>query len=83
MRWQLQEAKQRFSELLRHARAHGPQVVTRHGQEVAVVVSIEDYRRLTEEMPSFKEFLLTAPDLDALELERPREPARVVELPDR
>jgi prevent-host-death family protein len=64
MRWQLQEAKQRFSELLRHARAHGPQVVTKHGQEVAVVVSIEDYRRLTEELPSFKEFLLAAPDLD-------------------
>jgi hypothetical protein len=50
---------------------------------VAVVVSIEDYRRLTEELPSFKEFLLAAPDLDALEIERPREPARVVELPDR
>jgi prevent-host-death family protein len=83
MRWQLQEAKQRFSELLRHARAHGPQVVTKHGEEVAVVVSIEDYRRLTEELPSFKEFLLAAPDLDALEIERPREPARVVELPDR
>ena len=83
MRWQLQEAKQRFSELLRHARAHGPQVVTKHGEEVAVVVSIEDYRRLTEELPSFKEFLLAAPDLDALEIERPRVTARVVELPDR
>jgi prevent-host-death family protein len=83
MRWQLQEAKQRFSELLRHARAHGPQVVTKHGQEVAVVVSIEDYRRLTEELPSFKEFLTAAPDLDLLEIERPREPARVVEFPDR
>jgi prevent-host-death family protein len=83
MRWQLQEAKQRFSELLRHARAHGPQVVTKHGEEVAVVVSIEDYRRLTEELPSFKEFLLAAPDLDALGIERPREPARVMELPDR
>ena len=40
-------------------------------------MSIEDYRRLTEELPSFKEFLLAAPDLDALEVERPREPARV------
>jgi antitoxin Phd len=80
MRWQLQEAKQRFSELVRHARAHGPQVVTRHGEEVAVVVSIEEYRRLTDELPSFKEFLLAAPDLDALEIDRPRERARVVEL---
>ena len=80
MRWQLQEAKQRFSELLRHARAHGPQVVTKHGEEVAVVVSIEDYRRLTEELPSFKEFLLAAPDLEELEIERRRETARIVEL---
>jgi antitoxin Phd len=83
MRWQLQEAKQRFSELVRHARAHGPQVVTRHGEEVAVVVSIEEYRRLTEELPSFKEFLLAAPDLEALEIDRPREQARMVELAPR
>jgi prevent-host-death family protein len=81
MRWQLQEAKQRFSELVRHARAEGPQVVTKHGEEVAVVVSIEDYRRLTDELPSFKQFLLAAPDLDALEIDRSRERARVVELP--
>ena len=81
MRWQLQEAKQRFSELVRHARAEGPQVVTKHGQEVAVVVSIEEYRRLTDKLPSFKQFLLAAPDLDALEIDRSPERARVVELP--
>jgi prevent-host-death family protein len=80
MRWQLQEAKQRFSELVRHARSHGPQVVTRHGEEVAVVVSIEEYRRLIADLPSFKELLLAAPDLDALEINRSRDPARVVEL---
>jgi prevent-host-death family protein len=80
MRWQLQEAKQRFSELVRHARAHGPQVVTKHGEEVAVVVSIDEYRRLTRGLPSFKELLLAAPDLDALEIDRPREPAPLVEL---
>jgi prevent-host-death family protein len=80
MRWQLQEAKQRFSELVRHARAEGPQVVTKHGEEVAVVVSIEEYRRLTDKLPSFKQFLLAAPDLDALDIDRSRERARVVEL---
>jgi prevent-host-death family protein len=80
MRWQLQEAKQRFSELVRHARADGPQVVTRHGEEVAVVVSIEEYRRLTDELPSFKDFLLAAPGLDALDMDRSPERAPVVEL---
>jgi hypothetical protein len=54
--------------------------VTKHGEEVAVVVSIEEYRRLTDELPSFKEFLLAAPDLDALEIDRPPERAWVVEL---
>jgi prevent-host-death family protein len=81
MRWQLQEAKQRFSEVVRHARADGPQVVTKHGEEVAVVVSIEEFRRLTDELPSFKEFLRAAPDLDALDLDRSRDRAPVVELP--
>jgi prevent-host-death family protein len=46
MAWQLQDAKQRFSRLVDSARTDGPQVVTRHGREVAVVLSIEDYRRL-------------------------------------
>ncbi|MEC3977977.1 type II toxin-antitoxin system Phd/YefM family antitoxin [Amycolatopsis sp. H20-H5] len=44
--WQVQDAKQRLSELLRRAEAEGPQFVTRHGEEVAVVIDIVDYRRL-------------------------------------
>ncbi|WP_410658562.1 type II toxin-antitoxin system Phd/YefM family antitoxin [Amycolatopsis sp. lyj-112] len=45
--WQVQDAKQRLSELLRRAAAEGPQFVTKHGEEVAVVLDIADYRRLT------------------------------------
>nr|BFE80969.1 hypothetical protein GCM10020093_035700 [Planobispora longispora] len=44
--WQVQEAKQRFSEVVRRAVSEGPQVVTRHGEEVAVVIDIAEYRRL-------------------------------------
>jgi prevent-host-death family protein len=80
MRWQLQEAKQRFSELVRRARDDGPQVVTKHGQDVAVIVAIDDYLRLKATVPDFKDYLLTAPDLDALDIRRPGEPARTVEL---
>jgi antitoxin Phd len=79
MRWQLQEAKQRFSELIRQAQSKGPQVVSRHGEDVAVVVSIDEYRRLVGDKPDFKQFLLAAPDLDALEIDRTRERARIVE----
>ena len=45
-----------------------------------MVVRIEEYRRLTDDLPSFKDLLLAAPDLDALEISRSRDPARVVEL---
>jgi prevent-host-death family protein len=80
MRWQLQEAKQRFSELVRRAQSEGPQVVTRHGEEVVVVVPAEEFRRMSGQKPDFKEFLMSGPDLSVLDLERPREMPRDVEL---
>jgi len=80
MSWQLQEAKQRFSELVRRTLEEGPQVVTRHGEEVVVVVPAEEYRRAEEKKPDFKEFLLSGPDLSVLDLERPREMPRDVDL---
>lgn len=78
-RWQLQEAKQRFSELIRSVEADGPQVVTRHGEDVAVVISIAEYRHLRHEEENFKAFLQSAPDLD-LDISRPAQPARLVGL---
>lgn len=78
--WQLQEAKQRFSDVVRRAHEDGPQIITRHGEEVAVILDIEAYRHLSGATPDFKEFLASAPDFDALDLERSREPARVVDL---
>jgi prevent-host-death family protein len=78
-RWQLQEAKQRFSELIRSVEADGPQFVTRHGEEVAVVVSIAEYRHLRGRGRDFKEFLQSAPDV-SLDVIRPVLPAPRVEL---
>ena len=80
MSWQLLEAKQRFSELMRRTLEEGPQVVTRHGEEVVVVVPAEEFRRMSGEKPDFKEFLLSGPDLSLLDLERPKEMPRDVEL---
>jgi prevent-host-death family protein len=45
-RWPLQDAKARFSELVRRARSDGPQHVTVHGRDEVVVVSAEEFRRL-------------------------------------
>lgn len=46
--WQLQEAKNKFSEVVRRAREEGPQVVTLRGEEVAVVVDAATFHRLEE-----------------------------------
>ena len=45
MRWQVQEAKQRFSEVLRAASTGEAQIVTKHGEEITVVIDIAEYRR--------------------------------------
>jgi len=47
--WPLQDAKARFSELVRRARSEGPQHVTIHGREEVVVVAADEYRRLKGE----------------------------------
>ena len=79
MAWQLQAAKQRFSELVERAQREGPQVVTKHGKEAVVVVSVDEYRRLKGPADNLVEFLRSAPDLDLLDLRRSsdqgREPA--------
>jgi prevent-host-death family protein len=79
-RWQLQEAKQQFSRLVERALSDGPQLVTRNGKEVAVVLDVAEYRRLTSHGGDFKRFLESAPDFDLLEIHRSGEPTRVVEL---
>jgi antitoxin Phd len=57
--WQLQEAKSRFSEFLNAALKKGPQVVTRRGVETAVLVPIDEWRRLQgAARPNIKELLL-------------------------
>jgi prevent-host-death family protein len=81
MRWQVQEAKQRFSEVLRAAQGGEPQVVTRHDEEIAVVVDIAEYRRLRGESMSLMEYLRVEPHTDVdLEIERRRDAPRDVDL---
>ena len=77
MTWQLQVAKQKFSEVVDRAAREGPQIVTRHGEEVAVVVSIDAFRKLVGRRPDFKKFLLAGPEL---QLARSKELPRDVEL---
>lgn len=81
MVWQLQSAKQKFSELVDRALSEGPQVVTRRGREVVVVIGMDEYERLRKRKRDFKRALLEGPPyFDEVEIERSSEPARRVEL---
>jgi len=71
-KWQLQEAKNRFSEVVEEALHHGPQTVTRHGEETVIVLSIKDYRKLSEPKQSLYEFLRNSP-LRGVELDLTRD----------
>ena len=57
--WQLQDAKSRFSEVVKRARDDGPQTVTVHGQRAAVIVSALEFDALIKPRMSFVDFLLT------------------------
>lgn len=71
--WQLQEAKSKFSELVRRTFEEGPQTITRHGRDAVVMISGEEYRRLVGEKPDFKEFLMSAPEgLELIDTSLPR-----------
>jgi antitoxin Phd len=66
--WQLQEAKNKFSEVVDEALKVGPQVITRRGVETAVVLSYADYRKMLLGRKSLSEFFQESPlaglDLD-------------------
>ena len=60
--WQTAEAKQRFTELVEAANGNGPQVVMRHKDPVAVILSPDDYRRLVRQADAnFAELLAQSP----------------------
>jgi len=78
-RWQLQDAKQQFSRVVDQARAGEPQLVTRNGKEVAVLLGVDEYRRLTSHGGDFKKFLLDGPRFE-LEIVRSKDLPRTIEL---
>ncbi|HEY2137064.1 MAG TPA: type II toxin-antitoxin system Phd/YefM family antitoxin [Xanthobacteraceae bacterium] len=82
-RWPLQDAKARFSELVRRVRRDGPQHVTVHGRDEVVIISAEEFRRLNGELKG--DALIAAMqaspfrDID-IEPKRDRMPVREIDL---
>lgn len=77
--WQLADAKNRFSELVRRALTQGPQKVTRR-DEAVVVLDAKEYERLAGRRMNFKQFLLSGPDLEGVDLVRSKDTGRPVKL---
>lgn len=79
--WKLEDAKARFSEVVRLARSEGPQRVTVRGRDSVVVISVEEHERLTGSRPrqSFVEFMESLP-FYPLELDRDDTGERDIEL---
>lgn len=85
MQWPLQDAKNKFSELVNAALAGEPQEVTRRGRPVVMVVAVEEYQRLCQvekaASPNFIEHLLAIPKGGPDDLfERIPQKARYVDL---
>ena len=81
--WLLQDAKARFSELVRRVRSEGPQRVTVHGRDEVVVISAEEFRRLKGDLTgaSLIAAMQTSPHRDIdIEPRRTPMPVRKVSL---
>ena len=79
--WQLQEAKNKFSQLVEKAQHEGPQFVTKHGKESVVVLSVEEYKKIVKPKSNLFQFIQTSPLSDALiNIERDKSLGRDIEL---
>jgi antitoxin Phd len=59
--WQLQEAKNKFSEVVEEAISQGPQVITRRGVEAVIVLSYAEYRKLLASRKKLSDFFRQSP----------------------
>lgn len=81
MQWQLQEAKNRLSHLVKRAADEGPQIISVRGKPAAVVLSVEEYQRLTGPKTRLTYFFKDSPLREIeLDLERSEDLPREVEL---
>lgn len=79
--WSLQDAKNRFSEVVELALHKGPQRVTRRGKDAVVVLSAADYRKIHQPQNSLTEFFRKSPLHGVkLDLKRSRDTGRKVDL---
>ena len=80
-KWQLQDAKNRLSEVVRKARSEGPQVITLHGADAAVIISARDFGRMSRRKGRLVDFFRKSPLSGVgLKLDRSRDTGRKIDL---
>lgn len=80
-RWQLQEAKNRLSVVVKRSQSEGPQTITVRGRDAVVVISVEEFEELTRPERSLVQFFRESPLCDVeLDLERDEDVGREIRL---
>jgi antitoxin Phd len=80
-RWQLQDAKNRLSEVVRNAQREGPQTITLHGKDAVVVVAADEFTRISRRKGSLVDFFRESPLVGSgLDIDRSKDTGRKIEL---
>jgi len=80
-RWQLQEAKNRLSVVVKRSQSEGPQAITVRGRDAVVVISVEEFEELTRPKRNLVQFFRESPLCDVdLDLERDEDIGREIQL---
>lgn len=78
--WQLHEAKNKLSSIVDTAMHGNPQCITKRGHKAVMIIGIEEYKKLTKQKVSLKEYLLHCPKDDNVEIDRMKGNIRKVSL---
>ncbi len=73
--WQIQDAKNRLSEVIARALKQGPQLITKHGEKTVVVMSYVEYEKLRKSQGKLSEFFRASP-LAGLDVKRDKSAPR-------
>ncbi|GER79287.1 MAG: type II toxin-antitoxin system Phd/YefM family antitoxin [Anaerolineales bacterium] len=78
--WQIQDAKNKLSEVITRALKQGPQLITKHGEKTAVIISYTDYEKLRKSQGKLSDFFRASP-LAGVDLSRDKSlPRKGIEL---
>ena len=79
--WQLQDAKNKFSNVVEKAQRNGPQIVTKHGKDAVVILSIKEYKKLIKPKTNLVKFFQDSPlSEEDLDFNRSKEIPRDIKL---